>query len=130
MNILVSMMAVLMICLKQSSYLEPTYVLSLNTLVHSLVESLLTNVTFSFQILLLTAVKDVANSLAELMNAARITSGKNSSDQAWESLKNCAKVSQLSLLHYKDCLVTIRAHTLGHGDQGQCTFENCEERGR
>ena len=38
-------------------------------------------------------MKDVANSLADLMNAARITTGKNSGDEAWDSLKTCAKVS-------------------------------------
>lgn len=57
-------------------------------------------------------MKDVANSLAELMNAARITSGKNSGDEAWESLKNCAKVSSVFLPCCEDlinswCLLCI-----------------------
>ncbi len=44
------------------------------------------------QLLLLTAVKDVANALGNLIGATRTASGKNHTDPAMEGLKTSAKV--------------------------------------
>ncbi len=44
------------------------------------------------QLLLLTAVKDVANALGNLIGATRSASGKNHTDPAMEGLKTSAKV--------------------------------------
>ncbi len=44
------------------------------------------------QLLLLTAVKDVANALADLIDSTRSASGKSHTDPAMEQLKTSAKV--------------------------------------
>ena len=44
------------------------------------------------QLLLLTAVKDVANALGDLIDSTRTASGKSVQDPAMEKLKTSAKV--------------------------------------
>ena len=48
------------------------------------------------QLLLLMAVKDVANALGDLIGSTRMASGKSVQDPAMESLKSSAKVSSLA----------------------------------
>ena len=45
------------------------------------------------QLLLLTAVKDVANALGDLVSATRAASGKSHTDLAMKTLESSAKVS-------------------------------------
>lgn len=49
----------------------------------------------SFQLLLLTAVKDVANALKDLIESTRNASGKSVQDPAMEKLKTSAKVLKI-----------------------------------
>ena len=49
---------------------------------------------FSFQVLLINAVKDVASALADLISATKNASGKNVSDPAMVNLKDSAKVRE------------------------------------
>ena len=60
----------------------------------------LTSEDMEAQLLLLTAVKDVAASLGDLIGSTRLASGKSVQDPAMETLKGSAKVSlsPLSLL--------------------------------
>ena len=55
------------------------------------VESL-TSEDIEAQLLLLTAVKDVALSLSDLIDSTRLASGKSMQDPAMEKLKSSAKV--------------------------------------
>ena len=50
------------------------------------------------QMLLLTAAKDVASALKDLIGATRSASGKSVQDPAMETLKSSAKVDQLSMV--------------------------------
>ena len=52
----------------------------------------LTSDDMEAQLLLLTAVKDVANALGDLIGATRTASGKSVQDPAMETLKTSAKV--------------------------------------
>ena len=52
----------------------------------------LTSEDMEAQLLLLTAVKDVAGSLGDLVNCTRLASGKSVQDPSMENLKASAKV--------------------------------------
>lgn len=53
------------------------------------------NIWSCLQLLLLNAVKDVANSLGDLINCTRVASGKSVQDPAMDDLKTSAKVSHM-----------------------------------
>lgn len=54
-----------------------------------------------FQVMLLSAAKDVANALTQLVNATKNSSGKSASDPAMETLKVTAKVSERTQRNFK-----------------------------
>ena len=56
----------------------------------------LTSEDMEAQLLLLTAVKDVASSLGNLIDSTRLASGKSVQDPSMETLKSSAKVGMAS----------------------------------
>ena len=55
--------------------------------------------------LLLNAVRDVANALSNLIDTTRAASGKSVNDPAMEKLKTSAKVSNISYRHFEHWLM-------------------------
>lgn len=71
------------------------------------------------QVLLLNAVRDVANALSNLIDTTRAASGKSVHDPAMEKLKTSAKVSA------PDSVDQITCCTVGYGYWGELITEDC-----